>query len=333
MKLLTPVERPALRPSIGYAHRLMLMGSCFAAHIGARLQEARFRCDANPYGVLYNPLSISVALREMLAGKVYAEGDLYLHQGLWHSPMHHGDFSAATPAEALRRINSRLRHASAALPALDFLLLTWGTAWVYEDRTTGLVAGNCHKHPETCFLRRRLAVDEIADDAAALFDALWRQNASLQVVLTVSPIRHVRDGLHDNQLSKAALLLAADRLCAAFPGRVFYFPAYELLLDELRDYRFYADDLVHPSPLAVRYVWERFAEWCLSPEARRVMAEVEDVRKALAHRPLHPESEAYKRFLEQIVLKMERLNGKYPYFDFQNERESCLTLLNRLQKS
>ena len=333
MKLLTPVERPALRPSIGYAHRLMLMGSCFAAHIGARLQEARFRCDANPYGVLYNPLSISAALREMQAGKVYAAADLYPHQGLWHSPMHHGDFSAATPAEALQRINSRLRPASAALPALDFLLLTWGTAWVYEDRTTGHVAGNCHKRPETCFLRRRLAVDEIVEDAASLFDALWQQNASLQVVLTVSPIRHVRDGLHDNQLSKATLLLAADRLCAAFPGRVFYFPAYELLQDELRDYRFYADDLVHPSPLAVRYVWERFAQWCLSPEAVRLMAEVEDVRKALSHRPLHPESEEYKRFLGQIVLKMERLNGKYPYFDFQNERESCLTLLNRLQKS
>ena len=333
MKLLTPVERPALRPSIGYAHRLMLMGSCFAAHIGARLQEARFRCDANPYGVLYNPLSISAALRQMLAGKVYAAADLYPHQGLWHSPMHHGDFSAATPDEALRRINSRLVPASAALPALDFLLLTWGTAWVYEDRETGLVAGNCHKLPETRFLRRRLAVDEIVEDAASLFDSLWRQRASLQVVLTVSPIRHVRDGLHDNQLSKATLLLAADRLCAAFPGRVFYFPAYELLQDELRDYRFYADDLVHPSPLAVRYVWERFAQWCLSPEAVRLMAEVEDVRKALAHRPLHPESEEYKRFLGQIVLKMERLNGKYPYFDFQNERESCLTLLNRLQKS
>ena len=333
MKLLTPVERPALRPSIGYAHRLMLMGSCFAAHIGARLQEARFRCDANPYGVLYNPLSISAALREMLAGKVYAAADLYPHQGLWHSPMHHGDFSAATPDEALQRINSRLRPASAALPALDFLLLTWGTAWVYEDRTTGRVAGNCHKRPETCFLRRRLTVDEIVEDAASLFDSLWRQRASLQVVLTVSPIRHVRDGLHDNQLSKATLLLAADRLCAAFPGRVFYFPAYELLQDELRDYRFYADDLVHPSPLAVRYVWERFAQWCLSPEAVRLMAEVEDIRKALAHRPLHPESEEYKRFLGQIVLKMERLNGKYPYFDFQNERESCLTLLNRLQKS
>ena len=233
MKLQTLVERPARCPSIGYAHRLMLLGSCFAAHIGARLQDARFRCDVNPYGVLYNPLSISVALREMLAGKVYAEGDLYPHQGLWHSPMHHGDFSAATLGEALQRINDRLACASAALPALDFLLLTWGTAWVYEDRGTGRVAGNCHKRPEACFRRRRLTVDEVAEDMVSLLSALWQHNDALQVVLTVSPIRHVRDGLHDNQLSKSTLLLAAEQVCAAFPGRVFYFPAYELLRPRL----------------------------------------------------------------------------------------------------
>lgn len=333
MKLLTPVERPARRPCIDYPHRLMLLGSCFATHIGARLQESRFRCDVNPYGVLYNPLSISTALREMLAGKVYTPDDLYEHLGLWHSPMHHGDFSAVSAGDALRKINLRLEQAARQLDGLDFLLLTWGTAWVYEDRETGRVVGNCHKLPEACFRRRRLSVEEIVADTASLLSVMLARNNRLQVVLTVSPIRHVRDGLHDNQLSKATLLLAAEQVWAAFPDRVFYFPAYELLLDELRDYRFYADDLVHPSDLAVRYVWERFIEWCLSPDARRVMAEVEDIRKALAHRPLHPESEEYKRFLGQIVLKIERLNGKYPYFDLQNERESCLTLLNRLQKS
>ena len=333
MKLLTPVERPARRPCIDYPHRLMLLGSCFATHIGARLQESRFRCDVNPYGVLYNPLSISTALREMLAGKVYTPDDLYEHQGLWHSPMHHGDFSAASAGDALWKINLRLEQAARQLDGLDFLLLTWGTAWVYEDRETGRVVGNCHKLPEACFRRRRLSVEEIVADTASLLSVMLARNNRLQVVLTVSPIRHVRDGLHDNQLSKATLLLAAEQVRTAFPDRVFYFPAYELLLDELRDYRFYADDLVHPSDLAVRYVWERFIEWCLSPDARRVMAEVEDIRKALAHRPLHPESEEYKRFLGQIVLKIERLNGKYPYFDLQNERESCLTLLNRLQKS
>ena len=329
MKLYTPVERPAVRPCIGYAHRLMLLGSCFATNIGTRLADAKFRCDVNPYGVLYNPLSISAALREVGEGKVYAPGDLYEHQGLWHSAMHHGDFSAATPEEVLSRINGRLRKAAEELDKADFLLLTWGTAWVYEDRGTGRVAGNCHKLPERCFRRRRLSVDEIAEDMEALLAALWAKNERLQVVLTVSPIRHVRDGLHDNQLSKSTLLLAAERLTQVFRGRVFYFPAYELLMDELRDYRFYADDLVHPSPVAVEYVWERFKEWCLEPEADAAMRACEEIRKALAHKPLHPDSEEYKRFLGQIVLKMERLNGKYPYLDFSNEKELCRTRLKK----
>ena len=332
MKLQTPVERPVRRPCMNHSHRLMLLGSCFATHIGARLAGAGFRCDVNPYGVLYNPLSIDAALREMMAGKVYTRADLRFHQGLWHSPMHHGDFSSPSPEEALRRINGRLRRAAGEVDGLDWLLLTWGTAWVYEDRRTGRVAGNCHKLPEKEFLRRRLSVDEIAADAVSLLTGLLARNPRLKVVLTVSPIRHVRDGLHANQLSKATLLLAAERLEVAFPDRVYYFPAYELVLDELRDYRFYADDLAHPSDLAVRYVWERFTQWCLDPGALRLMAAHEDIRKALAHRPLHPESEGYKRFLEQTLLKMERLVGKYPYFDLQNERDICLTLLNRLQR-
>ena len=333
IKLQTPVERPVRCPCMNHSHRLMLLGSCFATHIGARLAEAGFRCDVNPYGVLYNPLSIDAALREMIAGKVYTLADLHLHQGLWHSPMHHGDFSSPSPEEALQRINARLRRAADELDGLDYLLLTWGTAWVYEDRRTGRVVGNCHKQPEKDFLRRRLSVDEIVLDVVSLLSGFLARNGRLKVVLTVSPIRHVRDGLHANQLSKATLLLAAEQVEAAFPDRVFYFPAYELVLDELRDYRFYADDLVHPSELAVRYVWERFTQWCLAPEAVRLMADYEDIRKALAHRPLHPESGEYKRFLEQTLLKMERLDEKYPYFDLQNERDICLTLLNRLQNS
>lgn len=333
MKLYTPVERPAHCPCIGYQHRLMLLGSCFTTHIGAKLTDAKFDCEVNPYGVLYNPLSISAALREIREGKVYTAEDLYAYQGLWHSPMHHGDFSAVTPEEALARINGRLKQAEEVLDEVDFLLLTWGTAWVYEDGETGRVVGNCHKLPERCFRRRRLSVDEVVNDTRALLAELMARNERLRVVLTVSPIRHVRDGMHDNQLSKATLLLAAEQVAEAFPGRFFYFPAYELVLDELRDYRFFAEDLVHPSELAVQYVWERWVEWCLAPETKPIMQECEEIRKALAHKPLRPDSEQYKRFLGQIVLKIERLNGKCPYLDFQNEKEVCLTLLNKFVKS
>ena len=213
------------------------------------------------------------------------------------------------------------------LSSLDVLLLTFGTSWVYEDGQTGCIVGNCHKLPESCFRRRRLSVEEIVDDYTDLLTTLWKQRPGLRVILTVSPIRHVRDGLHANQLSKATLLLAIDALQQQFAGRIFYFPAYELLNDELRDYRFYADDLVHPSDLAVGYVWQRFSEACFAKETLQIIEESENIGKMLQHKPFRPESEEYKRFLGQIVLKIDRLNRKYPYLDFKNEREICHTRL------
>lgn len=325
----TSVEMPEGLPRFSGRERLLLMGSCFATNIGTKLVEAKFACDVNPYGVLYNPMSISAALREALEGKVYRADDLQAHGGLWHSPMHHGDFSAPTAEEALERINTRLEVLREELKGLDVLVATWGTAWVYEDAQTGCIVGNCHKRPERCFRRRRLTVEEVTDDWSDLVRRLRAANPRLRVLLTVSPIRHLRDGLHANQLSKATLLLAADRLVEAMPDVVGYFPAYELLNDELRDYRFYAADMVHPSDVAVDYVWQRFCEACLTDEARRVMDECDAIRKDLAHKPFRPDSDGYKKFLEQILLKIDRLNEKYPYLDFEKERMTCRIRLNK----
>lgn len=323
MNLYTPVEAVSGLPLLSQADNLLLMGSCFATEMGQRLVDAKFSCDVNPYGVLYNPLSISAALREVMAGKCYDEGDLFLFRGLWHSTMHHGSFSSASVEEALAGINNRLKDARERLDRLDCLLITFGTAWVYEDKATGRVVGNCHKRPETCFTRRKLSVGEVVNDYRALLSELLAQRPCLKVLFTVSPIRHVRDGMHANQLSKATLLLAVNQLQATFPEHVFYFPAYELLLDELRDYRFYAEDMVHPSETAIRYVWERFSRTCFTTDALRIMEESENIRKMLSHKPFHPESDGYKRFLEQIMLKIDQLNEKYPYLDFQKEREIC----------
>ena len=325
----TVVEMPEGLPRFSQRDHLLLMGSCFATNIGTRLVEAKFACDVNPYGVLYNPLSISAALREALDGKVYGEDDLYDYGGLWHSPMHHGDFSAPNVSEALERINTRLERLHTELKEVDVLVATWGTAWVYEDAQTGRIVGNCHKKPERCFRRRRLKVEEVVDEWFDLLAMLRKQNPHLKVLLTVSPIRHLRDGLHANQLSKATLLLAANQLVETMPDVVGYFPAYELLVDELRDYRFYAADMVHPSDVAVDYVWQRFCEACLTDEARRVMDECNAVYKDLTHRPFRPDSDGYKKFLEQILLKIDRLNEKYPYLDFEKERMTCRIRLNK----
>lgn len=323
MNFFTQIELSGDLPRLAQTDCLMLLGSCFASEIGQRLTDAKFGCDVNPYGVLYNPHSISTALREIVVGKIYEKKDIFLFRELWHSPMHHGDFSSAFAEDVLVSINLRLKSAHETMRNLDYLLLTLGTAWVYEAKETGHVVGNCHKQPEKNFTRRRLSVEEIVLDYTSLLSELLLQNPKLKVIFTVSPIRHVRDGMHANQLSKATLLLAIDRLQENYPENVFYFPAYELLMDELRDYRFYAEDMVHPSEVAVSYVWERFVQTCISTDALHIMEESEKIRKALLHKPFHPDSDEYKRFLGQIVLKIDRLNEKYPYLDFKKEREIC----------
>ncbi len=332
MNLYTAVTLPDALPRLSHQQQLWLAGSCFAASIGRRLADAKFRCDVNPYGVLYNPLSIAISLQEIVQGKTYAADDLFMYRGLWHSPMHHSDFSAPTTEEALSAINGRLAQARQELDTLDVLLLTFGSSYIYKDKASGCIVGNCHRLPESHFERCRLTVEEIAEAYFPLLNTLTALRPNLKVIMTVSPIRHLRDGLHTNQLSKATLLLAIDELQRHCPEHVFYFPAYELLLDELRDYRFYADDLVHPSDTAVQIVWERLAEACFSDETRRIIDQCSRINDMLAHRPSRPESEEYKRFLEQIMLKINQANEEYPYLDFQKERELCRTRLSKSTK-
>lgn len=329
MNLTTSVEMPSGLPPIEPSQQLMLIGSCFAGNIGVLLSERKFRLDLNPFGILYNPASISAALWQLLSGKTYTKEDLFLFRECWHSSMHHGAFSASTAEETLTTINTRLERARRELPGLDWLMLTLGTAYVYEQKETGLVVANCHKQLEKIFRRRRLEVEEIVADYTTLLTELYQRNPKLKVLFTVSPIRHVRDGMHANQISKSTLLLAVERLQELFPEQVFYFPSYEIVLDELRDYRFYADDMLHPSPLAVRYVWERFEETFFTRETRQLLAECEEIQRALAHKPFHPEANEYKRFLGQIVLKIEQLKGKYPYLDFEKETELCRIQLKK----
>lgn len=328
MNFQTTVELPAGLPSITHAGQLLLMGSCFAENIGKQLVENKFRVDVNPFGILYNPLSISTALTEILKGKEYREDDLFFYKECWHSPMHHGCFSSSDKEGVLLNINSRLQQACRAIDQLDWLIVTFGTAYVYQQKETGKVVSNCHQLPERNFNRRLLSVDEIVDEYLPLITEMITRNANLKILFTVSPIRHIRDGLHANQLSKSTLLLAMDRLQQCFPKQIFYFPAYEIVLDELRDYRFYADDMLHPSPLAIRYLWERFSELFFSVETKQIISATEDICRDLSHKPFHPDSEAYQRFLGQIVLKIERLIGKYPYLDFQKETERCYIRLN-----
>ncbi|MCR4764901.1 MAG: GSCFA domain-containing protein [Bacteroidaceae bacterium] len=330
MNLFTSVNISKISPQLGYADALLMMGSCFVTEMGKRLQGVKLRCKVNPFGVLYNPLSIASSLGMLLKHQFPTNDDFVYHEGCWHSLSFHGDFSAPTQQELMANIHQSLDDCQEILQQISCLLITFGSAYVYERKLTGKVVANCHKLPEKLFSRRRLSVDEIVRTYRSVLSAIWEVNPSCRILFTVSPIRHVRDGLHENQLSKATLLLAIDELKQLFPSQVLYFPAYELLMDELRDYRFYADDLVHPSEMAVEYIWQRFTTAYFTQEAIETMESVKEIKKMMEHRPLHPESKEYARFLHQIVLKIETLSEKYPYFDFEKEKESCLTKLNRL---
>ena len=217
MDFQTKVELPTGSPLISHSERILLMGSCFAENIGSLLAENKFRVDMNPFGILYNPLSVSAALVEILKGKVYQEKDLFLYKECWHSPMHHGSFSASSPEGVLQKINARLSQAHRSVHELDWLMLTFGTAYVYEQKETRQVVSNCHKLPESHFNRRILSVDEIVNEYTSLITSIVARNSGLKILFTVSPIRHIRDGMHANQLSKSTLLLAIDRLQQRFP--------------------------------------------------------------------------------------------------------------------
>ena len=322
MNFRTQVELPERETEIRHSDRMMFFGSCFAENIGNLLQENKFRCNVNPFGILYNPLSINKALNQILDRKAYVEDDLFVSHGLRHSWMHHSDFSHARADVCLERINARLAEAADGLKEADWLVMTWGTAYVYIHQESGEVVGNCHKQPDKTFRRSRLGAEAVVEEYRNILRRCREANPKLKVLITVSPIRHAKDGMHGNQLSKATLLLAADELCRTCPD-CYYFPSYEIMMDELRDYRFYADDMLHPSPMAIEYIWECFSKCYFSPETQAVLKEWEEIRRSIAHKPFSPESDGYRKFLSQIVLKIVRIKEKLPYLEVQKEIDIC----------
>jgi len=277
MKLQTTVDIPLSPWKIGFDDHILMLGSCFADSVGEQMAQHGLNVTCNPFGTLYNPLSIAHALACSMDQMTFR-----FHDGLWHSMAHHGAFSRPTEQEAREAASCSIETMQNALREASVVVVTFGTAWVYEmPGMTPSVVGNCHKLPETCFTRRRLSVQEIVE----AWKPLIERYRGKHWLFTVSPIRHVRDGLHENQLSKATLLMAVEALTKMC--KCSYFPSYEIVLDELRDYRFYADDLVHPSALAVGYIWERFVDTFCTPQTKNELVLRYKQWKHEQHRPLH----------------------------------------------
>ena len=303
MKFTTPINIKTNK-TIDHNSRIVMLGSCFAENIGKRLTDCGFNVIVNPMGILYNPKSIAATLERLTTGTEFTANDLFYHNGLWASLMHHGSFSHADKAEALRMMNERLKEGHEQLKNATHLIITFGSAEVYEHN--GVVVSNCHKLPASEFTHRLLSIDEII---SLNFQPLTF-NSQLSTLFTISPVRYMGEGAHHGQLNKATLLLATDQICKATGAD--YFPSYEIMMDELRDYRFYATDMIHPSEVAIDYIFERFTDTYLTDEAIRTAEEVQKIKKSLSHRPLHPDSEEYEKFKQKLSQQIEEITKKYP---------------------
>jgi hypothetical protein len=319
MELYTTIDIKASKNPISHTDKLQLFGSCFVENVGARMTDAKFDVDINPFGTLYNPLSISKAINTLIDERTFTKEDLFLSEGTYKSFLHHSRLSSPSEEDTLRNINQSAKKGAERIKEADKIIITFGSAYVYRLKESGEIVANCHKLPEKEFDRQILSSEEITDEWSRTIERLLKINPNVRLIFTVSPIRHWRDGAHANQVSKATLLIAMDEIMRSYGKITEYFPSYEIMMDELRDYRFYAEDMIHPSSLAIDYIWERFSETFVSRQSKEIMAQWEKIRKMLSHRPLQPQSDSHKAFLSQTLLKMKQFQNKFPFFDISNE--------------
>jgi hypothetical protein len=293
---------------ITHACKIVLQGSCFAENMASRFLNAGFSIDSNPFGIAYNPLSLSKNLNRLLDNQPFTENELFKENDVYHSFSHHSRFSGIDSNEVLAKINSRMEQSSTFLRTANLLIITFGTAFVYRLQSTGDIVSNCHKLPAKLFTCQRSTIESIVGEWNDLIVRLKTLYPELHILFTVSPIRHWKDGAHENQLSKAILLLAVDELIRSY-SNCSYFPAYEIVLDDLRDYRFYTEDMLHPSSQAIDYIWEKFTEAWFDEETIIKAHEFEKIHQSLHHIPLQPESESYRQFREKTEAKLKVLEN------------------------
>jgi hypothetical protein len=314
----TKVEIPGSPEKIGYIKKCLFMGSCFSDYIGRIMADYKYPLLMNPFGTLFNPLSIADNTDILIKGSPFSEADLHYHDGLWFSFSHYTGFSDPQQSVSLDKINTSLLLASEWLQKCDFLVLTFGTAWAYYLKETGKVAANCHKLPSAAFNKQLLKPGTIFTRYHKLITVLRQLNPNLVILFTLSPVRHWADGAVNNQLSKSVLHFAIQEIIRHHPG-TWYFPAYEIFMDELRDYRFYASDMLHPSETGTGYVWKRFSEAWIDTESNTIAGEIAEILKAVGHRPKNPESAAHQKFKHNTIKRINELKQRYSFLDFSKE--------------
>lgn len=312
-----------IRPSkagINYESPVILIGSCFANEIGRHFENGKLKSLVNPFGVLYNPLSTGRAIDLIMEGKVFSKDDLYFYGNKYLSFYHDTGFSSENAGYSLNKINSSLSEARRLLSGARFLFITFGTARIFKWKENNMPVANCHKIPAAAFTRHLLEAEDIAEYWEEIIRRLQQFNKDLNIVFTVSPVRHLKDGAHGNQVSKSILITAIDKLVSR-NNELTYFPSYEIMLDELRDYRFYKKDMLHPSDLAVEYIWDRLRESYFSPGTEQIYQRVLKISEAARHKVLGNDPDELARFKETMLTRISKLKNEYPVIDLGEEEK------------
>ncbi|TVZ08909.1 GSCFA family protein [Cellulophaga sp. RHA_52] len=318
MKLQTKVP---LKPStfqINYSNKLLLLGSCFAEHIGNKFSYYKMQAVTNPFGVLFHPQAITQLVKNAVLEEKYTEKDIFNQNERWHSFNAHSVLSTPSKQKLVQNLNAAVTETRQVLTNATHIVVTLGTAWVYKHLELNKVVANCHKVPQKAFNKQLLTVTEIEASLQELISLVKSVNTNAKFIFTVSPVRHIKDGFVENQRSKSHLLTAVHNTIELEKNRgdAFYFPSYEIMMDELRDYRFYKEDMVHPSKLAVDYIWEKFSDVWLTKKALETTIKVGAVQRGLEHRPFNSESEEHQKFLKNIQEKITYLQKEYPFISF-----------------
>lgn len=314
MEFRTAIQIPKEKKTIDYNSKVVLFGSCFAENMERNLNYFKFENLSNPYGILFHPKAIEKTISECLKGKEYSQRDLYYNIDHWLSFNHHSKFTSDRLDEILMQINTNIKLANKALKEATHVFITLGTAWVYCFEETNKIVANCHKIPQKKFQKNLLSIKQIEESLVKIISNIQHINPDTTILFTVSPIRHLKDGFIENTQSKAHLHTAIHRVVDR--ENIFYFPSFEIMMDDLRDYRFYKNDWLHPSETALKYIWEKFKNAWIDEKAYLLMHEIDHIQKSLQHRPLRKDSEEHRQFLLQLNKKIENVTKKYPRIKF-----------------
>ena len=300
---------------IEYKSKLLLFGSCFSENIGNKLNYFKFQTLQNPFGILFHPNAIETFITNTINKKVYSEKDLIFNNERWHCFDAHSNLSSSNKTAILESLNSSITLTSKQLREASHIVITLGTSWVYRFIETDIIVANCHKIPQKKFLKELLTLDEVTNSLEAIIALLKSINKNINILFTVSPVRHLKDGFIENTQSKSHLITAIHNVVDK-RNNTHYFPSYEIMMDELRDYRFYAEDMIHPNKTAINYIWEKFVNTWFSEESKSIMKEVEIIQKGISHKPFNENSEQHQKFLKNLNEKKQNIKAKFPFISF-----------------